>query len=174
MNLKSLLLSACVAGIVPMTVQAAGLDGVDFVITNTFQGAQTNNVETDVGAFGLPGNQFATVGDGVELPAYINIYDVDVSDKMIKFTWVETEFSKKITGPTPAGNHDRNYFIFDLPQGMAITEVAFDAENSEMLEGSTVPQATVIAGNRIVIDNNEGVVRGVGFNPAFSVTLSAQ
>lgn len=170
MTIARILTTAALLGLAT-TAQSATLDGATFVVTNTFQGAQTEGVEMDVAAFGLDNNKFATVGDGVELPVFINIYDVDVSGDMIKFTWVETDFSKQITGPTPEGNHDRNYFTFDLPQGVAITGVAFDAENSEMLEGSTAPEAQVLGPNRIVIDNMVGVVRGVGFNPAFKISF---
>ncbi|MEM7241974.1 MAG: hypothetical protein AAF429_07300 [Pseudomonadota bacterium] len=150
---------------------ADGLLGANFVITNTFQGAQTDNNELDVAGFGFKNNVFATVGEDVELPSFINIYDVDVSKDMIKFTWVETDFSKTITGPTPEGNHDRNYIIFDLPKGVAIDTIAFDAAASDMLEGSAEPTAAVIGSNRVVMDNAGGVVRGVGYNPAFKLTF---
>ena len=165
------LLSLTIAAALPLTASAADLTGAAFVVTNTFQGAQTDGAEVDVAAFGLDNNKFGIVGDGVELPVFINIYDVDVSGDMIKFTWRETEFSKQITGPTPDGNHDRNYFTFDLPEGVAIDKVIFDAAASDMLDGSTEPTAAVLGPNRIVLDNMGGVVRGVGYNPAFKVTF---
>jgi len=148
------------------------LAGTRFVVTNTFQGAQTDGAEVDVSSFELDNNRFATVGDGVELPAFISIYDVDVSDTAIAFTWVDTEFSRRLNGVTPEGNHDRNYFVFDLPGDVAITGIRFDAERSELLPESTAPEARVLGPNRVVIDNDAGVVRGVGYNPAFEITLS--
>ena len=150
---------------------AAGLDGASVVITNTFQGAQTENVETDVAAFGLLNNQFATVGEGVEFPNFITLYAVDISADRIAFTWGDSEFAQSLAGPTPDGNHDRNYFIFELPDGVAITAVAFDADASELIEGSAEPTAAVLGPNRIVTDFAAGVIRGEGFNPVFSVTI---
>lgn len=149
----------------------ASLEGATVVITNTFQGAQTENIETDVTAFGLVNNQFATVGDGVEFPDFITLYSVDLGTGSIQFTWANSEFAQQLAGPTPDGNHDRNYFVFDLPEGVAITDVSFDSRASDMIEGSAEPTVTVLGPNRIVIDFAAGVIRGEGFNPAFSVTV---
>ena len=46
---------------------ADGLMGATVVITNTFQGGQTDGAEVDVAGFGMLNNQFATVGDGMEI-----------------------------------------------------------------------------------------------------------
>ena len=151
---------------------ATGLTDATVVITNTFQGAQTEGAEVDVSAFGLLNNQFAVVGEEVEFPGFITLYDVDVSADAIRFTWGDSAFAQQLSGPTPEGNHDRNYFIFDLPEGKAITKVTFDAASSDMIEGSAVPTATILGPNRIVTDFSTGVIRGSGFNPAFSVTVS--
>lgn len=150
---------------------AAGLDGATVVITNTFQGAQTENAEVDVTAFGLLNNRFATVGGDVEFPAFITLYDVDISADAIAFTWGDSDFAKQLGGPTPEGNHDRNYFVFDLPEDKAITAVTFDTDASEMIEGSAAPTASIIGPNRIVTDFSAGVIRGQGFNPIFKVTV---
>lgn len=151
---------------------ASGLIGATVVITNTFQGAQTEGAEVDVSAFDLLNNQFATVGDDVEFPAFITLYDVDVSAGAIQFAWGDSPFAQQLSGPTPEGNHDRNYFVFDLPEGKAITEISFDAAASDMIEGSAEPTATILGPNRIVIDFSTGVIRGAGFNPAFAITVS--
>ena len=171
--MKHMIFAALLASALPTAGFADDLTGTTFVVTNTFEGNAGGHImpETDVAAFGAENNKFAVVGEGVELPVFISIYDIDVSADRIKFTWRETDFSKQITGPTPAGNHDRNYFIFDLPEGVAIDSVSFDAEASEMLEGSAEPTAEVLGPNRIVTDNLEGVVRGVGFNPVFKITF---
>lgn len=150
-----------------------GLDGATVVITNTFQGAQTDGFETDVSAFGLVNNQFAKVGDDVEYSDFITLYTVDISGESIAFTWGDGAFAQQLSGPTPEGNHDRNYFIFDLPEGMAITAVTFDEAASELLDGSAIPTATVVGPRRIVTDFASGVIRGVGFNPVYSVTVEA-
>lgn len=148
-----------------------GLDGAAVVITNTFQGAQTEGIEVDVSAFGLSNNRFATVGDSTEFPEFITLYTVDISADSIAFTWGDSEFARSLAGPTPDGNHDRNYFIFDLPEDVAITAVEFDADASDLIEGSAVPVATIIGPNRIMIDFAGGVIRGAGFNPVYSVSV---
>ena len=150
---------------------AEGLDGATVVITNTFQGAQTDSIETDVTAFGLLNNRFATVGDGVEFPDFITLYSVDIGANSIGFTWGDSDFAQQLAGPTTEGNHDRNYLIFDLPEGVAITDVSFDAAASDLIDGSAEPTAAVIGPNRIVIDFAGGVIRGAGFNPTFAVTV---
>ena len=151
---------------------ADGLNGASVVITNTFQGAQTENAKVDVAAFGLLNNRFAVVGDDTEFPAFITLYDIDVSADSISFTWGDSEFAQSLSGPTPNGNHDRNYFIFELPEGKAITSVEFDAAASDLIEGSAEPTAMILGPNRIVTDFSTGVIRGTGFNPVYSVTVS--
>jgi len=42
-----------------------GLMGVNVLTYNTFTGAPTENIEMDVGMFGMNNNLFATVADGV-------------------------------------------------------------------------------------------------------------
>ena len=150
---------------------ASGLTGSTVAITNTFQGARTEGAEVGVAAFGLANNQFGVVGDEIEFPAFITLYDVDLTADSVKFTWGDSDFAKQLSGPTPDGNHDRNYFLIDLPEGKAITAVTFDAAGSEMIDGSAEPKAQVLAPNRFVIDFDGGVIRGAGFNPAFSITV---
>ena len=150
---------------------ADGLEGATVVITNTFAGEQTGGAEVDVTAFGLVNNRFATVGSDVEFPAFITLYDVDITAGSIAFTWGDSDFAKQLAGPTPEGNHDRNYFIFDLPEGKAITAIEFDADASDMIDGSAAPTATVLGPNRIVTDFSGGVIRGAGFNPVYMVTV---
>jgi len=170
--MKIVSIAIAAALLAPTQILADGLTGATVVITNTFQGAQTEGAEVDVSAFDLMNNQFATVGGDVEFPAFITLYDVDVSADRIKFTWGDSPFAEQISGPTPDGNHDRNYFVFDLPEDKAITDVAFDADASDMIDGSATPFAAVLGPNRIVIDFAAGVIRGDGFNPAFAVTVS--
>lgn len=164
-------LSCAVLLVSALPAFAEGLTGSTVVITNTFQGAQTENAEVDVSGFGLANNQFSTVGDDIEFDDFITLYDVDVSANAIAFTWSDSEFAQQLSGPTPDGNHDRNYLVFDLPEGKAITAIEFDAEASDLLEGSAEPTATVLAPNRIVTDFSGGVIRGAGFNPVYSITV---
>lgn len=108
----------------------------------------------------------------MEFPDFITLYDVDVSADAIRFEWGNSPFAEQLSGPTPDGNHDRNYFLFDLPDGKSITDVSFDADASDLIEGSATPTTAILGPNRIMIDFSTGVIRGVGFNPAFSVTVS--
>ena len=147
------------------------LSGAKVLTFNTFTGGMTKWVETDVGMFGMNNNLFSKVGDGVELPAFITLYDIDFGGDSIAFTWVESEFSKTITGPTPEGNQDRNYFVFDLPAGKAIKAVTFDAAGSKLLAGSAEPTAMVVSRNKVVTEFGAGVDRNLGFAPRFTVTV---
>ncbi len=128
---------------------SSGLTGAQVVATNTFQGEQTDNIETDVSAFGLVNNQFSTVGKDIEFPDFITLYSVDISADSIAFSWGSGDFAKQLSGPTPQGNHDRNYFVFNLPAGKRIAAVTLDKEASSLIEGSAMPTATVLAPNRI-------------------------
>lgn len=170
-NLTFSLLTAWLATPAIADGHAGALEGATVVITNTFQGAQTEGAEVDVAAFGLLNNRFGTVGDGIEFPAFITLYDVDISGNSISFTWGDSDFAQSLAGPTPDGNHDRNYFLFDLPEGTVITAVEFDADTSDLIDGSAVPTAKVIGPNRIVTDFAAGVIRGTGFNPVYKVTI---
>jgi|GEM_PF-4292160 len=150
---------------------ASGLRGATVAITNTFQGAQTDGVETDVAAFGMNNNRFAVVGDDVEFPDFITLYSVEITADSIGFRWGDSEMAQTLSGPTPDGNHDRNYFLFDLKEGQAITDVSFDADASDLIDGSAEPTATVIGPNKLVTDFSSGVIRGAGFNPVYTVTV---
>jgi len=154
-----------------VAVAAEGLMGANVLTFNTFQGKMTEGIETDVGMFGMNNNQFASVGDGVELPGFLGLYDVDFDANSISFNWVETGFSSSVAGPTPEGNHDRNYFVFDLPADMAITGIEFDSASSSLLDGSADPSAAVISRNKIVTDFAGGVIRDLGFAPRFIISV---
>lgn len=169
---RPLAYASAVAALMAATPAAAdGLAGAKMLVFNTFQGELTKGMETDVGAFGMNNNLFAQVGDGVELPAFIGLYDIDASADGIAFAWAESDFSAKFAGVTPDGNHDRNYFVFELPAGKAITAISFDAAASALPEGSAVPTAAVVSRNKVVTDFAAGVIRGAGFAPAFKVTI---
>ena len=172
--MKSFLMTCAALAVATSPLAAEGLTGATVAVTNTFQGAQTEGAEVDVSAFGLLNNQFAVVGEALEFPQFITLYDIDITANGIRFVWGDSEFAKQISGPTPEGNHDRNYFLFDLPKGKAITDVSFDAASSDMIDGSAAPTAQVLGPNRIVIDFSTGVIRGEGFNPAFTLTVEDQ
>ncbi len=149
-----------------------GLTGTSFVVSNLFKGDSTQGVEVDVTQFGLSNNHFAKVGKGVELPKFITLYDIDVSSHSVSFDWVESTFSKKVSGVMPADKHDRNYFIFNLPPGKKISNVEFDAKNSLMHEGSALPTVKLIGPNKFMTEFASGVIRKEGFKPSFKITLA--
>lgn len=143
------------------------------MVSNTFTGALTKGVETDVGRFGMNNNLFATVGGDVEFPGFLGLYSVDLDGTGVAFSWVETDFSKSVAGPTPEGNFDRNYFVLDLPAGTVIKSVEYDAAGSKLIDGSALPTAEVISSNKFVTLFGAGVIRQAGFEPRFTVTLGA-
>ncbi len=154
---------------------AQDLTGSQVLLTNTFEGhtAKGHTVpESDVAKFGMHNNLFATVGEGTEFPEFLTLYDVDISGSEIRFEWLHSDFADKVSGPSPAGNHDRNYFVFDLPEGVKITDITFDEAASNLLDSAALPSAVVIGPNKVMTDFADGVVRGVGFNPVFKITLS--
>ena len=156
-------------------VFAQDLAGAQVLLTNTFEGHASNGhtvPETDVAGFGMPNNLFATVGEGTEYPQFLTLYNIDISGSEIRFEWLHSDFADKVSGPTPEGNHDRNYFVFDLPEGVTITDITLNEAASTLLDTAALPSAQVIGPNKVVTDFSSGVVRGVGFNPVFTVTLS--
>lgn len=140
----------------------------DVVITNTFQGSVTGGVEIFIDS------STANVSSGaLEFPGFIDLYDVDITADSIAFTWIDTPFSNSVSGSTPLGNFDRNLFVFDLPANMNITGITFDAFASQLLSGSAMPSAQLIAPNQVLTVFDEGVIRNIGFNPVFTVTTSS-
>lgn len=151
---------------------AEGLSGSTVLVTNMFKGNSTNNVETDVAAFGLTNNLFSEVDSNIELPNFITLYNVDIDANSVSFDWVESDFSKKVGGAMPSDKHDRNYFVFDLPEGTEITSILFDADNSSLHPGSALPTATLISPNKFMTEFADGVIREKGFKPKFIVELA--
>ncbi len=176
MKLNQIFMSVPAAIFTCFALPASALDlaGTPFVVSNLFQGDSTDQVEVDVSAFGLKNNLFAKVAEGVELPGFIKLYDVDVSGAHVTFSWIDTDFSHEVGGPMPSDKHDRNYFTFDLPAGVAIKSVEFDPKASVLLEGSALPTVTLLAPNRFVTEFADGVVRSEGFRPSFEITLTSE
>jgi len=168
---KAVLIAALVLPITNIAC-AGNLSGTRFVVSNLFKGDSTEGVEVDVTKFGLTNNLFGTVGDGVELPRFITLYDIDIKDTSVTFDWVESKFSKKVAGSMPADKHDRNYFMFDLPEGKKIISVEFDELNSKLHEGSALPTTKLIGSNKFMTQFASGVIRKKGFKPSFKIVLS--
>jgi hypothetical protein len=169
--LNGIVLSSALTLLLANTAAAGDLSGARFVVSNLFMGNATKGVEVDVTQFGLVNNLFATVGDGVELPSFITLYDIDISGSSVDFNWVESTFSKKVEGSMPDDKHDRNYFMFDLPEGKEIASIEFDAERSSLHEGSALPTAKLISSNKFMTEFAAGVIRKSGFKPSFKITF---
>jgi len=169
--IKRTVICSAITLLMTNSATAEGLSGTRFVVSNLFKGNATKGLEVDVTKFGLSNNLFATVGEGMELPRFITLYDIDVSSHYVSFDWVESTFSKKVGGPMPADKHDRNYFIFDLPSGKAIDTVTFDAEKSMLHSGSALPTVKLIAPNKFMTEFSSGVIRKAGFKPYFKISL---
>lgn len=169
--LRNIVLSSSLILLLANNAMAADLSGTRFVVSNLFKGNATQGVEVDVTKFGLVNNVFATVGDGVELPNFITLYDIDLSKNSVSFNWIESKFSKKVGGVMPDDKHDRNYFIFDLPEGKEIASVEFDSEKSTLHEDSALPTVKLIAPNKFMTEFAAGVIRKAGFKPSFKITL---
>ena len=101
--------------------------GSSVTVTNTFQSdAFTMGAELAIeDLFQVPAGSLAataTVGEGVEFPAYIlNLYDIDIAEKNLNFTVVA-----QADDPTygnlfrilEAGTVDRYYLTFDTAQNV--------------------------------------------------------
>lgn len=146
----------------------AGLIGVDVTVQNTIQSPSFTGGSED--PFGAP--QTATVASTQEFPAFINAYDIDVADDSISFSWIDTPFSQAIGGTIGANVFDRNYFVFNLPTNVIITDIIFDPVASSLLTNSALPSAQIISSNQVMTVFGEGVIRDIGFNPVFTVTTS--
>ena len=117
-------------------------------VTNTFESADNPGIEVNVSEFGFENDLTATItAEGVEFPNFITIYDVDFTSDSVRFTWQEDAF---VSGVTPEGNHDRNYFTFDFPEGVSIASVAFDADASELVEPSALPSVELLRAKAIL------------------------
>jgi hypothetical protein len=90
--------------------------------------------------------------------------------RAMDFNWVESAFSKKVGAEY---KHDRNYFMFDLPEGKEIASVGFDAERSSLHEGSALPTAKLISSNKFMTEFAAGVIRKRGFKPSFKITFKS-
>jgi len=170
-SLKASVLSSSLLLLLSNSVLASDLSGTRFVVSNLFKGDSTKGVEVDVTQFGLTNNLFSTVTDGIELPGFITLYDIDISENSVSFDWVESDFSKKVGGVMPDDKHDRNYFMFDLPEGTEIVSVELDRDESKLHKGSAMPTVKLIAANKFMTEFAAGVIRKEGFRPSFKIQV---
>ncbi len=169
--ISALFMSFILTAFFSSIAQAAGLTGERFVVSNLFKGNSTKGIEVDVTQFGLKNNVFSSVGSTIEVPAFITLYDIDVSESSISFDWVESDFSKKVSGVMPDDKHDRNYFIFDL-EDKEITAVELDLEKSQLHPNSALPTVTLISPNKFMTEFAARVIRKAGFKPYFKITVA--
>ncbi|HFD13201.1 MAG TPA: hypothetical protein ENJ32_12150 [Crenotrichaceae bacterium] len=146
----------------------ASLEGTRVSVQNTIQAPFTEGFEVDFG-----NSQSTTVSStSIELPSFVDVYDIDLSSDSISFNWVETDFSNSISGPVQANIFDRNYFVFSLPANTIISDISFDPTASKLLPGSAEPSAEIVSSNQVMTVFDEGVIRELGFNPVFKITTS--
>jgi len=171
---KSSLLLSILTVLYAGSSSANTLLGSRVLVTNQFKGDSTNGIEVDVTEFGLTNNLFATVGDDVELPGFITLYDIDLTADSVRFNWIESEFSNSVSGKMPSDKHDRNYFVFDLPDNIQIASVEFDVNGSQLHEGSALPTVKLISTNKFMTEFSSGVIRKPGFKPSFKIAFNAE
>lgn len=145
----------------------AGLLNHAVLVENTLELTFTHGLEQPLGI-----GAARVSSSNVELPSFIDSYDIDISDNSIAFNWVETTFSGFIKGQVGVSTFDRNHFVFNLPKGMSILGISFDQERSNLLAGSTLPTAELISPDHVVTIFGEGVIRDAGFRPVFDVVTA--
>lgn len=145
----------------------AGLLNHAVLVENTLQIAFTHGLEQPLGI-----GAARVSSSSVELPSFIDSYDIDISDNSIAFNWVDTTFSGFIKGEIGASTFDRNHFVFNLPKGMSISGISFNQLSSNLLAGSALPTAELISSDHVVTIFGEGVIRDAGFSPVFDVVTA--
>lgn len=142
--------------------------GSTVTVTNTFEStAFTSGVETAIeDLFQVPAGSLAataTVGTGVEFPAYLlNLYDIDVEANSITFTVVAQAGDPtygNLFRTLEANTVDRYYLTFDSMQNV----------NGATSNNSSV-NLRIDSGEVLVVEIGEGF----DFNPgtSFSITLN--
>lgn len=122
-------------------------------ITNTIQGAFTENVEApygqDVG--------FQEIGSGLELDDTATgfVYDISVSETGLSMAWVSNENNDKLARVIEDGTFDRYYIKFDQP---------ILAGASVNTKASLTPDIISISDSELVIQVGPGMEVGPGFD----------
>lgn len=139
--------------------------GTNVKVTNTFQGAMTNNVETAIETvFNAPKGSLeatAKLSESVEFPAYLlGLYDIDINQSTINFKLVAKAGDATYGNffrVLEAGSTDRYYFTFDSAQNVKSVTSSDPAVKLRM-DSSTV----------LVVEIGEGF----NFNPGANFTIT--
>jgi len=145
------LIAVCLTGLV-LSISFAQAP-VQVSITNTIQGAFTENVEApygqDVG--------FQEIGSGLELDDTATgfVYDISVSETGLSMAWVSNENNDKLARVIEDGTFDRYYIKFDQP---------ILAGASVNTKASLTPDIISISDSELVIQVGPGMEVGPGFD----------
>ncbi|UWP98660.1 hypothetical protein [Aliiroseovarius crassostreae] len=156
------------AAAVALTAGAASADTM-FTVANTFQDPQMtggNEISTIAFSADVYANQAATVSAGVEIPNFVNFYEIDVAEDMSILTMTVSETAKPANNPMPADRFDRYYYTF-TGAGPASASIDADASTAAIAEGATV---TVTTTGRLVVAFGEGA----DFTPGNKVVINLQ
>lgn len=141
--------------------------GSEVTVNNTFQASAFGiDNETDFAVLsGMNAGDFsanATVSNSVEFPAYIGLYDIDISENSISFELIATADDPNFGSlfrTLEKGTFDRYYFTFNETQNVN----GFTSSNASV-------NLRIDAANVLVVEIGEGY----DFNPdqAFTITLN--
>ncbi len=134
-------------------------DGTSVTLQNTIEAAVIPGFETETN-FGDAAT--ADVGDDVEFPAFVGIYDIDIDDSQINFSMstagVDNPDIAGLFRTIEAGTFDRYYFTF-------ADEQKFESATSS----SEFVNVSVTDGTEVKVEVGEGFVFGA--DSAFTITL---
>ncbi|WP_432449227.1 hypothetical protein [Aliiroseovarius marinus] len=156
------------AAAVALTAGAASADTM-FTVANTFQDPQMNGgneISTIAFSADVYANQAATVSADIEIPNFVNFYEIDVAEDMSTLTMTVSETAKPANNPMPAERFDRYYYTF-TGAGPASASINADASTAAIADGATVAVTTT---GRLVVAFGEGA----DFTPGNKVVVNLQ
>ena len=156
------------AAAVVLTAGAASADTM-FTVANTFQDPKMtggNEVSTIAFSADVYANQAAMVSANVEIPNFVNFYEIDVAEDMSTLTMTVSETAKPANNPMPAERFDRYYYTF-TGGGPVSASIDADASTAAIADGATVSVTTT---GRVVVAFGEGA----DFTPGNKVVIDLQ
>jgi len=155
--------SVLILGLIALLLTSCGKDpikeGTSVTVQNTLESLVVPGYETETN-FGDPTTK--EVGSDIEFPAFVGIYDIDLSDSQIEFsmsnTAVNDAFVSGLFRTIEAGTYDRYYFTFD-------DEQKFKSATSS----SEFVNVSVTNGTEVKVEVGPGFVFGA--DSAFTLTL---
>lgn len=126
-----------------------------FTVANTFQDPKvTGSKEISTVAFSADvyANKAAKVSKAVEVPNFVNFYEIDVAYDMSALTMTVSKTAKPFNNPMPADRFDRYYYTFS-GAGPATASINMEASTPAIAKGASVE---VMTAGRIVVVFGEG------------------